>query len=502
MKALLGVLLLSLSRQDPKLPIPSPQEQKAVDADIRSLFKEEFSKKDRESRRLLAQKLLAQALDPKNTPASRFVLLAFARDFSAEALDIPQAFEAIEQLDRIYELGKAPLAGASFSINLNGQKSALLGYAKKWVTGPADAAIVAEAYLKIARSSLAIREFDDASAAADQALKASKGPVIAARAGDLAKEIPELKREEELVSKAKATLETKPDDPEANLVYGRYLLFILNDAEKGIPRLSISSDAALKDISRKEIAAPEQSQGQFDLGEAWWTLADKEKSLLQKKRYQARARFWYDLAIKDAPGLVRVKIQKRIEELEAKASPEVGIDLLRLVDPKKDAVAGTWAFEGGLLVSTPGSSGTKLQLPYIAPPEYDLKVVVEKKSGTHVVVDLVGGESQFMVVFEEGLAGLALVDGKGANENETTFRGNVFSSGRAVTLLFSVRRTRITISADGKPFIDWVADYKKLSLQDYWKIPNAKTLGLGGMQANIFSKVILTPISGQGKKLR
>lgn len=496
MRQFLAVLLLTLSRQDQKLPVPSATEHKAVDAEIRRLFNEDFAKKDRDGKRALAQRLLAQALDVKNTPASRYVLLAYARDLSAEALEFSMTFEAVDQLDKIYDLGKPPLAGATFSANLNAQKAAAVNGARKFAVGAGDAALVAEAYLRIARNALSVREFDDAATAADQAVKAAKDPVLAGRAIDLLKEIPALKKEDDLAGKAKDTLENKPDDPEANLVYGRYLLFVRNDLENGLPCLSRSSDVGLREIAKKEAPPPDQPQAQFDLGEAWWLLGEKEKSILQKKRYQARAKVWYERAIQNAPGLVKVKIQKRLNEIESKATPETGMDLIRFVDPKKDTVTGTWQLDGTSLVSTPGGNGVRLQIPFQPPPEYDLKVVIEKKAAIMFVVILATPESQFMIVFQENKCYIHLL------ENEASCNENGFTSNRPVTLLFSVRRTRLTVSADAKTLIDWQADYKKLSMQDYWSLPNAKALGIGGMAGATFRKVTLTAVSGQGKKLR
>ena len=47
--------------QDPKLPVPEAADQKRAELDVRGVFKDEFAKKDRDSRRALGQKLLAQA---------------------------------------------------------------------------------------------------------------------------------------------------------------------------------------------------------------------------------------------------------------------------------------------------------------------------------------------------------------------------------------------------------------------------------------------------------
>jgi hypothetical protein len=97
--------------QEKKQPVP--------EADVRTVFKEDFAKKDRDSRRALGQKLLAQAADAANTPPQRYTALILARDLSAEALDFKTGLAAIDSLERDFDVRPTPLTGATFSINLN-----------------------------------------------------------------------------------------------------------------------------------------------------------------------------------------------------------------------------------------------------------------------------------------------------------------------------------------------------------------------------------------------
>jgi len=82
-------LLLLLQPQDQKLPVPSVADQKKTEAEIRSLFREDFAKKTRDGKRALAQKLLKEAADEKNSTVGRFVVLILSRDLAVEALDVP-----------------------------------------------------------------------------------------------------------------------------------------------------------------------------------------------------------------------------------------------------------------------------------------------------------------------------------------------------------------------------------------------------------------------------
>jgi len=61
-----------------------------------------------------------------------------------------------------------------------------------------------------------------------------------------------------------------------------------------------------------------------DVAEAWITLASKEEVLLHKRRYQSRARHWFDEALKIAGGIARAKIEKRLGELEGAGSAKAG----------------------------------------------------------------------------------------------------------------------------------------------------------------------------------
>lgn len=504
------LLLACFGAQEQKLALPSAADQKKAEAEIRSVFKDDFAKKDRESRRSLAQKLLAQAADTKNTPASRYAVLFLARDLASEALDVDTIFSSIEQLEKLYELGKPPLAGATFAVDLNAQKIFALNGAKKFATIPADAVALSNAYLRVAEDALKQKTLDDAFAAAqaaEQYARSAKSTSGLARASQLVRELPELKKEDEHFGRI---VSTGSDDAAAKLVKGRYSLFAVGDENAGIQNLLECSDEGLKNVARLENARPAEAEGRFDVAEAWYALAKKEESALQKRRYQDRARIWVEEALKVAGGIARAKIEKRVKELDPQAAAANQVDLLKAVDPAKDGVSGTWKLENGLLVS-PQERFARVYLPYLPPEEYDLKVVAERKSKSSadkggLYLGLVHGERQVGAEVDSGgdMARLILIDGKmmesfpGADS-----KGPRFEDGRTHTVVYKVRNNRLQVLVDDKLVIDWAADYGKVSVHSSWRVKDPRQLLLGSHEATFHVRqILLTNVTGTGKASR
>lgn len=341
--ALMGVLIAAilcgdgLALQDKKIPAPTPAEQKKADEDIRALFKDDLAKKDRLSKRSLAQKLLAQSKDAGNSTAARYVLVIKATDLAAEAGDIATAFDAIEQLDKVYELPNPPLTGATFSVPLNGQKAALLAIARKAASTPEEQNAVADAYLRISESCLASRDLEDAKSAAQQAAKNSKEQDVLSRSADLIKDVAGLKQEEEAGQKAEAALVSKPDDPAATEAMGKYLLFSKKEEEKGLNLLTKSSNSDLQDIAKRELSHPTDAESLQEIGNRWLGLADKESTPFLKRRYQERGLKFLYATFDASSGLAKMKAEKRIDEIWTR---------MGLVPPTV-GLAGLWSFEEG-----------------------------------------------------------------------------------------------------------------------------------------------------------
>lgn len=112
-----------------------------------------------------------------------------------------------------------------------------------------------------------------------------------------------------------------PKDPDANLVMGKYLAFVLGDYKNGMPFLSNSNDATLKrlgehelDPDRTDTAAKKVAMGDE------WAAAAKNNSALFRIFYD-RASQWYAAAWPDLEGASKAKVRERGRKLMAARPP-------------------------------------------------------------------------------------------------------------------------------------------------------------------------------------
>ncbi len=184
------------------------------------------------------------------------------------------------------------------------------------------------------------------------------------------------------------------------------------------------------------------------------------------------------------------------------------IDLLAMVDVAKDKVSGEWQMDGTHLLA-PKQFGARLELPYQPPDEYELTVIAEPLDEPNGL--LLGqrfGGRRFAVLVnysaEKGSPASALenIDDKNVG-NATTVRREVLVKGRPSQIVCTMRKDSVTVTCDGHELIHWQGDPKRLSLSDYWKTPTDSALFLGAYDCRYrISRVTLTPLSGDGRKLR
>ena len=148
-------------------------------------------------------------------------------------------------------------------------------------------------------------------------------------------------------------------------------------------------------------------------------------------------------------------------------------------------------------------------MPYEPPEEYVLTAVVEPLDEPHgLLLGQRSGNHRFVVLLSYAAGGepagaLENVDGANVSANETSFRRALFAKGRPSQIVCTVRKEGVTVLCDGEKVISWQGKPERLSLSDYWKTPHDNALFLGAYDCRYrFSRVTLTPIRGEGKKLR
>lgn len=155
--------------------------------------------------------------------------------------------------------------------------------------------------------------------------------------------------------KALEKLEKDPNDPEANLIAGKYKAFVLGDWKEGMEFLIKSSDKTLKPLAEHELdprytpTAPQK----VTMGNEW-VLAVKKFPALYRIFFD-RAGKWYAEAYPELEPLWKDKLKEQGQKLSAAKPPGITKKTL----PSKWGIgAGTPILDG--TVSHTGSYSVKL----------------------------------------------------------------------------------------------------------------------------------------------
>lgn len=489
-------------QREQKSPVPDSASRKSTLSEIRQLFKDDYARRDPVSRRALALRLFDQGVRSRADAASCFVMLTEGRTLASEAGAIALAFRAIDKLAEFFDLKKDKTVATPVEMKLD-----VLSKATRIARDPNKIRPIAKGYLSIAREAATAGDFkvaQDASKKASTLARKARAKELVEETSDFSKGITELKREFAAASKVDLTQAIDIGDKKSNLSVGRYLCFAKEEWDRGLEYLVWSGIKDLAEVAKKELAQPQESAAQAAVGDDWYALAGKERVSIHKKRYQSRARTWYQKALGGAVGVVKLRIEKRLDELEP-ALPGA-VDLLRMISPARHAVVGEWKLEGRSLTNVPKPGGVRLQIPYEPPAEYDLVLELERKSGAEISVGLVIAGRQCVITIAPnlGVAGIVQLDRKDYRNNESTFRGLVIPTGKRVTLVYSIRRKSVAVTYDGKRTVDWKGEESRIGFNRIFTVPNPRALFVGSaMDAGlIFHKLQLIQITGTGKRLR
>jgi hypothetical protein len=345
----LGIFLVSFTLAQPADTRPTvPQKAEITEKEkvIRDIFKADFAKTKAADRSALAVKLLEQADGTKDDNAARYVLLQEARELSAKAGDSENFLKAGEAMSKAFKisLADAQILGIdTLTANLTA----------------ATAREAAQPLLDAADAALGSGEFDAAQKllrAADVAgRKASLAPLTSSIALRT-KSFTALRKEFEKLGDARKKLETSPTDADANLLLGRFLCFVKNDWEMGLPRLVLGSDSTLRAAAEKDDKANSGTAAdKAEVGDTWYKFG-LSADALQKSNMMSRALARYREAQSDSTGLAKVKIEKRIEELTKlapTAGPTANSGWTAIRQGIKDGSAREWPTIGSVPVNYP-----------------------------------------------------------------------------------------------------------------------------------------------------
>jgi len=178
------------------------------------------------------------------------------------------------------------------------------------------------------------------------------------------------------------------------------------------------------------------------------------------------------------------------------------VDLMKLIDSEKDAVSGKWVMKNGELYSDDGG-GSKIQIPYQPPLEYDYVVEFTKTMGNEAIVLLLSRKGvQFIWLmggYGNTLGGFGMISGRDIAENPTRTKLPL-QSGRKYRCLVQVRAKGVKAFLDDKLIVEYETDFKDIGPHGAWSMNSAKLIGLGTWGSpTVFHSIKLHEVSGKAK---
>jgi hypothetical protein len=173
----------------------------------------------------------------------------------------------------------------------------------------------------------------------------------------------------------------------------------------------------------------------------------------------------------------------------AATTPRV-VNLMPMIDPTIAAVAGTWRFEKGDLVSDDGRPAT-LQIPYTPPAEYDFRIDFTPTADENSVQQHLY-KAPYSFSWAMGTkhdCGFEFVDGK--HVWDSPFKNtDRLQANQRYTSVVRVREGRVQAFLNGKMVVDASTNYANFTRNPEFSLPDNTRLGLGTFHAPVhFHKV-------------
>lgn len=475
--------------QEPKKDeVPDDVTQRFREDQVKKAFEEDYKKKDAASKITLANKLAKSADDPKNDVALTYVLKQEAIKAYAEGLDLNSAFSLAERVTESYNTSGLRLKCTAFNI------------ARKLPLKDADqASSVAESGYELTGDLYIKGDFTSSLEIVGEAKKITKLPKEAVQ------KLTDLESEIKQVQIAELALSATPDDAKSNITVARYTAFRRGKMAEAKDYAKKSKDQVLIDLIDTELINPDNAESQYMIANQYFEASKKLKGF-EKDQYTMRASFWYNEALPKSNTLMKADIEKKLKEIQP-VEKSKSVDLMKLIDLKKDSVAGTWKWQDGKLMSDNATNITfaRIELPYEPSEEYNFTVVFTKVQGKMDIVQILSkaGKS-FSLNMGAGNGTLYGFYSATSTSNPSIVTKQVLETNKQYTATVEVRKNGVKAYLDGAQLTEWKPEQKDLGGHPSWILRNEKALGIGSHQdAVLYHKIEVTEVgSGKGKRLR
>lgn len=292
-------------------PIPGIASQELMQKRIREIYETDYNDTSFNGRRNLAKRLIESSSQTMRDSDAKYVFLKEARDIAVSVGDVTTAFEAIDEQVKAFPFSK-----------LSERIEVMKLVVPTLVTMQSNLAAVSIC-MDLVDQCVVEGDYDRADlllGLAAQGSRQGKSLAYAKWADARATSIRPARDAYDIARPAENTLAQHPNDPDANLVMGKFVAFIKGDFDAGLNMLEKSSDPAMAELAGADLNNPEAASAQFKLASTWWDLAESQ-AVEFRPAMQRRAGFWYRKSARSLDGLDRALAERRLLELNPPIKP-------------------------------------------------------------------------------------------------------------------------------------------------------------------------------------
>ncbi|NQT12365.1 MAG: trypsin-like peptidase domain-containing protein, partial [Planctomycetes bacterium] len=286
--------------------VPTGDELAAVTKTVQGIFQDELAKaKLPTQKRELAETILRHGQEEKNTAAERYALLSEARRLAIESGATSAALDATDELIAWFDVD---------AVELQVETVQKLGQTVRLNQDRIELAAVALQFAAESYSSDRYGEAASLAAVASVAANKARDAKLIQAARQWSQRTREAEAPWDEYQTALEQLKAKPTDSAAHLAVGTYLCFSRGDWQAGLKHLAQGSDAKLRAVAARDLAAPADAESRIAIGRSWRELAETAHQD-HRQAYLAAAHYWYTKALPDQSGLGKLKIEDLLKDI-------------------------------------------------------------------------------------------------------------------------------------------------------------------------------------------
>ena len=294
-----------------KVPVPPEEKLEEIRKTLRDLHKMEYSNaKKVDGKMALAKMLFQQVGELEDDPAAEYVMLTQTAEYASESGELDLAWKALRQLGDRFTVQPLPLMERAAK------------EASEFVKTPDEVAVLLEMYQTLVSAAIAADDMVTAERAVLASVTFARKPgyvIFKDQVADMGRYVTQIRVSFQNASSARDTLATTPDDPEANLVWGKHVCFVKDDWVTGLPLLARATDSPLAELAQRDVAQPLDADEIIKLGDDWWAVAEDEKEPA-KTRIRAHATTHYTRALTRVSGLAKSALEKKATQIFGKTA--------------------------------------------------------------------------------------------------------------------------------------------------------------------------------------